>query len=338
MRPVHFPRIPFALLALAGAGGLMLGCEEDFPPYERLESLRVLAIQSEPVTPAGGQTTLLTPLVYTPGAEPVTYAWSWCPLPGSANDGYPCEVPEAQLQQLLGATGFTAPPYDLGTQATAQFPVTFDPAVLRPLCRQEGADAGMPADAAASEIPAFINCDDGFPILIKLIVTTPTDQVETVRTLNLQLDPAAPPNTNPAFDGPLVAVLPVEKTNQTLEVAFDEGGTVALPRSRATTIKASVSLSQSEPYLDRDDFGNTMPVNERLFLTWFVESGSTSPERTSFLPDRVPLEDALTSEWTPASVPDYAPALSRIIVVLRDSRGGVSWTSGVARLVEAPQE
>jgi hypothetical protein len=33
---------------------------------------------------------------------------------------------------------------------------------------------------------------------------------------------------------------------------------------------------------------------------------------------------------------DYPPKTSRIIVVVRDSRGGVAWTSGVATLEDKP--
>ena len=53
------------LLALAS------GCAgEEFDPFNRLTSLRVLAIKSEPVAPAPGEVTTLSSLLYVPEGMP----------------------------------------------------------------------------------------------------------------------------------------------------------------------------------------------------------------------------------------------------------------------------
>lgn len=344
-----------------------MGCDEDYPPYVRLDSLRVLAIQSEPISPAAGETTTLTPLVYAPEGQVVSYAWSWCPLAGPANQGYPCLVSEAQLQsgQLAQLQGqpLAVPPYDLGNAPTASFPVTFDPERLRMFCRPnsllaapatdagagdagaEDAGAVLPPDAGApqgdgggDEAAFGLDCSNGLPIQIKLTVSTATDRVDTVRALTLKLSGPQPANTNPVIDG-LAATfrVPGGRPEDTFDVAFGPEG-VTLPRQKQTVIKALVNAVHSEPFIDRDEMDQPIAANERLFLTWFVESGSMSPERTSYLPLRVPLADALKSKWTPGSLEDYPAEFSKLFVVIRDNRGGVGWASATARLVEAPRE
>lgn len=313
-----------AALALGGAA-----CTEDFPPYNRLEALRVLAIQSEPVAPAFGETTTLTPLVHTAAGEAVTYAWSWCPFAGGANDGYPCLVSEEQLRAQLGAAGANLPPFDLGTGPTASFTHTLDPAALAPLCA-----ATLPPGLAP--FPLSLDCKEGFPVSIKLVVSTPTDTITSVRSLDLRLDPSTPPNTNPRMTN-LVALLPVPGFPERRTTApFDAVGTVVLPRRVETTIQVTVDPTSSEPFVDKNERNEDIPANERLFLTWFVESGSTDDERTSFLPGLTNLLEATINGWRPASVEDYAPATSRIYVVVRDNRGGVSWLSGLATLGAEP--
>src|ERR1044071_6099377 len=104
-----------AALAAAGGGA----CTQDFPPFNRLDSLRVLAIQAEPAAPLTGETTTLTPLIFTPGdpAE-VKYRWSWCPAPGPAEQAYKCLIDNAdQLSAALG--GAPLPSFDLGDGPTA---------------------------------------------------------------------------------------------------------------------------------------------------------------------------------------------------------------------------
>lgn len=312
-----------------------LSCTEDYPPFARLEALRVLAIQSNPVMPGAGETTTLTPLVYAPEGQAISYAWSWCPLVGPANDGYPCLLPQEQLTALLGPTAAGVPAYDLGTGPTASFAVGFDPALLKPFCRPdeppgETADAGA-ADGGAP--PAIIDCTLGFPVQVRLKVKTAVDEVESVRTLHLRLDANAPSNTNPQISGIAATFKVNEDSEETFDVAFDATNSVMLPRQKATPVKAIVTPEQSEPYIDEDELGQPLATKERLFLTWFVESGRTSPERTSFIDGVVLLDDASKSKWTPGSVEDYPATTARLFVILRDNRGGVSWTSGLANLV-----
>src|SRR5205814_10041575 len=83
----------------------------------------------------------------------------------------------------------------LGSAPTAMFAHAVDPAILRRLCQ------GVPG---AVDKP---DCEGGFPILVKLAVSSAAQTVVAVFTLRLRFDPATPPNANPHIDG-LTADLP----------------------------------------------------------------------------------------------------------------------------------
>lgn len=306
------------LVALVLAGG----CGEDFDPYNRLGGLRVLAVRSEPSAPGPGEAAKLSALVYTVDKEPVTsVAWSWCPFTGSANDGYPCLLPEAQLR-AMGA-GDMVPPYDLGHEAEASLLHGVDPQALKALCAPTGMGMGMgPPAMSADFLPS---CDGGFPVTVKLVVKTAQDTVTTVRTIKLRIDPDKDANANPTVDG-ITAMLAGGERPVT------DMPDVTLPRNQDTVIKVSVPEAAAERYMGKDDNGQAAMVRERIFVTWFVEAGATRSERTSFIDGVVTLADALSNKWKPPLTKDYARDTSKLIIVVRDDRGGVVWTGGAVRL------
>lgn len=308
-------RPAWALLTLAVA---LAGCGEDFVPFNRLVSLRVLAVQSEPVAPLTGETAALAPLVYAPPGDEVTsYEWSWCPFPGNASDGYPCLVTEQEVRDLAGAAADSIPPFDLGSAPTAAFENSIDPNLLELLC------------AGTEDAPALADCDGGFPVQLKLTVRTAGEEVVTVRTLRLRFDPDSEPNGNPTVEE-LVAEIDGG------EVALGEEPAVAIPRGVETTIRARVPAAASEAYTRLGDDGEPEERRERIILTWFVETGDTTDERTVFIEDAVALEDATENEWEPDSVDDYPSEQSALIVVVRDERQGVSWRRAAVALEEVP--
>lgn len=300
-------------------------CGADFPPYNRLAGLRVLAIQTAPASPGPGEATTLTPLIYTPGAEPdptLTLAWSWCPFSGSPGAEYPCLITEEQAAMLPGAGG-SIPPFDLGTAATARLEHTVSPELLAQLCR--GVEGS----------PQLPDCEGGFPVLVKLRVRTSSDELVAVRTVRLRFDPATGANTNPTIEG-LTAV--VDGAEQPL--ADDRSLTppsltlpsLTLPRAADTTIRAQVGEAAAESYQGRKGDLTQGTVRETLTFTWFIESGETRDIYTKFIENDVPLERALENRWKPARPKDYPGETARLIVVVRDSRGGVGWRSASVRL------
>jgi hypothetical protein len=299
---------------LAAAAGIGAGCAPSFDPYNRLETLRVLAIRSDPVSPASGETANLSALIYTAPGQPVTsYAWSWCPLVGPSTAGYPCVVTEADLSALAGQPVS----FDLGASSTASLTNSLTPTALTAMC------AGAPP---FSQPP---DCTDGFPVTIALTVTTATDRVVAIAPLNLLFDGGQQRNTNPTISEPFAVVGGGRED-------LDAVGTPILPRLRETPIGVTVPDDASETYLGTDTNGNPASVREQLVLTWFVESGDTQYQNTTFIDGVVPLAEATANQWTPDSDTRYPSDAAQLIVVVRDGRNGVAWTRGLAHLGPTP--
>jgi hypothetical protein len=314
------PRLLLLTAILCGA------CAEEFAPYNRLQDLRVLAIRSEPVAPAPGETTRLDALVFAPAGQTVEYAWSWCPLAGPANDGYPCLVSEEQLRALaMGVPGIEdLPPRDLGTGPTAELPHRVPEALLTLACEGMG-----------RERPPLADCDaGGLPVTVFLRVRTATDEVQAVRTLRLRRAIDTQPNTNPTVG----ALTWLDAAGAAVGRLDDPQAPVSLVRRERAKLGVTVPAEAAERFEERVGMAMTMAAQERLFLTWFAESGSFKNERTALLPDvdRALVEDPFRNEWRPARTEDYPRTESRVIVVIRDNRGGVGWTEGAATLKEAP--
>lgn len=300
-----------ASLAALAAGA---GCDASFAAYDRLAALRVLAIRSDPVSPAAGETANLSALVYTPPGQPVTsYAWSWCPLVGPSTSGYPCLLTEADVSALAGQPVS----FDLGHAATASLGNDLGPSVLRTLC------AGRP------ELAPPPDCTDGLPVTVQLTVTTAADHVVAVGPLNLLFSADQETNQNPTISQPFAVI---GGANQDLDAV----GTTALPRGVETPIGVVVPDDASETYLGTDNDGNPAQVREQLVLTWFVESGAPQHQNTIFIDGIVSLADAVQNQWTPGDQKDYPRDTAQLIVVIRDGRNGVAWTSGLATLGSSP--
>jgi hypothetical protein len=89
----------------------------------------------------------------------------------------------------------------------------------------------------------------------------------------------------------------------------------------------------AQAYRGSNEDGQIADMRERLRLTWFVESGVTRYEQTGFI-DGVTgdFAGALENRWKPGVEKDSPAAAARIVVVIRDNRGGVSWRSGAVSL------
>jgi hypothetical protein len=325
-----------APLLLAGA------CGDQPDPAFRLKSLRVLGVHHQPVWPAPGETSVLTPFVYTPPeTSPPTYQWSWCPWAGSSQDGYPCQLSAEELA-AQGTTG--VPPEDLGTEATAAFPYSIDPALLAQACA-----GGFPGS------PAGLDCRFGFGATIKMTIKTEAkaDQIDVVDTVRLPFDATTAVNTNPMVGG-LVAVI------DGVDTPIDETAQVTIPRDHKTEIKLAIPAQAVDAYPDPRLAicpTATAPLHEALSLSWFVECGDLENQQTGYREAINSLEDAGRNKWLPGLRKDCDQEAARLIVVARDARqvlpstldiedpcaartsnrltGGIAWTSATVRLGDA---
>jgi hypothetical protein len=323
-----------SLGALALTAGTAGGCGSDFAPFNRVTGLRVLAIQSEPAAPLSGETATFNALVATPSAQPappLTYKWSWCPVAGAAGEGYRCPFEKEKIDAFLVANGQPAlPSFDLGTDATATFAYDIPPEALAAVCSGKLVLPGQPVSFP-------LDCSAGFPIQIMLTVSSDTDALTAVQTVKLRFDPATPANTNPRIDG-LSAILGPANMLMPMPIVASaaDGPLVTLPRQVATRVQVDMDQSVAEVYVGKDDDGNPATLTERLFLTWFIETGDTNDMRTSFYSGSTNFADLLKNDWTPGPIKNYPSGTARMFVVAHDNRGGVSWRAGTVNLGPAP--
>ncbi|MES1171854.1 MAG: hypothetical protein ABUL77_01345 [Bacteroidota bacterium] len=347
-------RMVCKVLWSAAALTLVAGCSVDFPPFNRLTSLRVLAIQSEPAAPAPGETATLSALVSVPPTDSnLRYTWKWCPFVGQSENGYRClltlpknvadllgletttEVTDTTFPVLLNGLADLAnvphppspPSLNLGAAPTADLLHGLEPALVAAIC----------------QILPAVNCATGLPVQIMLTVRTDsealgTDEVISVVTGHLRFpDPLTgalqAANANPEIDGLSATIADMAQP------ITDMPAVVTLPRDKETQLELTVAggADAAETYDGMDDIGAPATgLRERMYVTWFVETGDTEDSRTSFIPDRTPFDDMRKNKWTPARVKDYRDETARIFVVLHDNRGGVGWRGGVVQLEPTP--
>jgi hypothetical protein len=308
------------LLALGLLAAGLGGCSAGFDSPTLLTKLRLLALQAEPVNPALGDTSTIAPLIYSPSSATAAleWSWSWCPVLGQPNDGYVCPISYDEAGAMLAAAGVTAPvpAFDLGTGPTAAFTNPFPPDVLAALCA--GGFDGQPVD-----------CTNGFPIRVSVRVTQGAAVQLGTTVVRLPTVAGAASNANPV---PGALSVDLAMGTETL----DDAGSVQVPRLQDNVLHIAIDDSQAETYVGTGLDGDAATLRETLLVSWFAALGDFHDARTLFIDGVESLADATTDKWTPPATREEARATSRLIVVVRDDRGGVGWTSATASLEPTP--
>jgi hypothetical protein len=302
-------------------------------------------------------------------AVSVTYSWSWCPLPMSATDPSQCPIDQVAANELFaGIPG--VPPLDLGRARPQPSRIPSRPRCWPRFARRnwtrslpwpppQRAWAGSPRNGSLD----FGCTIAGFPITVKLVVTVtavgqpPSEPPATYPAIfNVFLpvnDSVQWRNTNPVLKSGISVTI-----DGVLD-QLDQAGTQGILRNFDTPVSIDMDLSNSEPLPDpnqvlpppatqdpKDHNNPYLPPNvtdrERLNVYWFAECGdfgsdSQGGPRTGYLggdPNDpiAPFSAALHNTWNVPTLDGYAGDSARIIVVVHDSRNGVTWTSGVVHL------
>ena len=78
-------------------------------------------------------------------------------------------------------------------------------------------------------------------------------------------------------------------------------------------------------------FGTTTPgiaateQREVLYITWFIEAGHTSSQHTTFFEGTAGFNTLDHNTWSLPQPEEFDRDHAKIILVLRDNRGGVAW-------------
>lgn len=340
------PSCLLLLLLLAGPSA----CDDTISSSSQLNRLRLLAVQAEPPNPRLGEVTVLRPLVYLPQGESVTYEWSWCPVPTDSRNGYQCPVDQAALDAIAAQAGLVGvPPLALGTDETVAFTNPFPAPLLASLCAGDGAATQLFTGGIEGGTSSLVYRCAVATLPVQVMLTIRGSTTDTgVLSLRLPIDDTTVGNQNPVVTG--IAVTSPEPIRP-----LDEAGLVQVPRDQEVKLRAALAPAESETYLDlqigandeyvRDPSGNLVlaPTQERLTLWWFAEGGGFVDRTTSWGLGDVdtngqpqPFGAATDNPWTTPKVDDYGRASSLVLVVVRDGRGGVAWTRGVASLEDTP--
>jgi hypothetical protein len=305
------------------AAWLFTACSDDLARYSHLDRLRVLAIASEPATPAPGETATLSALTFAPAAAPIAYHWSWCPVSTSASEAYACPFDDADTARFFGrvvdpsvASGL--PKLDLGTASIASFTNPFSEAALSSLC------------ASGLDTPAYsrdLDCQDGFPIMVVLDAAAGAERLRAGFVLRLPVGSAGDGNLNPLPSGLALADQPL--TDAPTSILVSPGETLAL--------RADIDDQAAETRAIPPSEGGPGLRRERLTTSWFVTAGDVDKDRTSFIEGETTIADMGQNQWT-APTRELWPADGKlqIAVVVRDDRGGMGWMSRQVDLVQGP--
>jgi hypothetical protein len=342
---------------MAGAALALFACSSsDFNTPTLLNKVRILGIKADPPQPALGASTTLSALVYQPppsvdgGTAAVSltgYSWSWCPLATSSIDGFKCPIDQEAANQLFASLGIVgAPPLALpapsaGEPDTATFTNPFPAPLLARLCTYGlGATSGSPGAKFACTIA-------GFPITISLVVHTSTGDLPAAFFVYLPINDAIPANLNPVVKGIKI-----------FDHQLDQAGTQEVPLNFRVPVLLDMDSSSAEVLHDPNEVlppdlypppdPNNPPLRpniahyEHLTMSWYAECGDFGAnglggDRTTYLGDPNNLNSqfgtAVENTWNIPKAEGCPIEYARMIVVVRDNRGGVTWTSGVAHVV-----
>ena len=279
----------------------------------QLESLRVLGIANSPADLAPGESAALSALVYEPGGQAISYEWSWCPSQAGSEGGFECLIDEAELQAAWATlnTGTVLPAYDLGTAETASIDLAIEPEQAIAVCE-------ILTSSEPNPEVAFFTCLSGLGLNIKLRVSTATEEVVAIRSIPV-VAPDAERNQNPLIGSE------IEVTQQGAGVL--QAGE-SLRAEEIYDLVVEVDPNESETFTPAPQEGQDPPEpkGEGLFLSWYVTTGSTHRKgeiRTTFF-EGGEIESLTENTWDMDF--DIDTDTARLFLILRDERGGISWT------------
>lgn len=298
----------------------LIACSEDFEQFTDVTKLRVMAIQSSPAELLPGDTGQITALVSAPKNKEISYQWTWCPIATNAFNAHVCPIDEKMLMDMISQnidlpialpTGVSI--FDLGTDATAEFPYVFGQDTLKLICEQI-------AEQFGDNLPFIPECEGRLATTIRLDVSDGEQTLTAVKQLNLLLDSKIVVNQNPPI-GELQIV------NSNIPSVLNADGILVVGSKDKLELKVMAAPSVSETFQTTSIVTNeVIQDNESLFMTWFITSGETEFGRTSYIPSETNFEKLLLNTWWLPSVAESS-GNATIHVVLQDERGGVSWTS-----------
>jgi hypothetical protein len=290
------PRTALPLVLILGA------CKPDLSQDDWLiASTRVLAVKSEPAEAKPGTPLTFTTLIANPldASDASTITWQFCtaPKPPTGNNVVSAECLDASSLTDAGT----------GSSIVAATPVN--------ACSLFG-----PSTPPGGFRPRDPDETGGYyqPLRIDVPGTVPTFHLERVLCdlADASIDIATEfgkeyvPNANPHF-------APITATMGGNPVSLD-----GIPKSASVELEARWTAADVESYAYYDRSSQTIITKrESMRVAWYVTAGRLDTESTGR--DGYDLSTVTSNVWTAPST----PGITKLWLVLRDSRGGVDYTT-----------
>ena len=314
-----------SLFVLLGLASTQLSCGEAFAPYWRIDKLRVLAIKADPITLKPGQRATISALVYSPDPEPITYAWEWCPFRTSPQNEYACPFTREELAEQLRANlppdapniNLLAliPDFDLGQDPTGRLVYPATQEIVLGLCQALQGFLATQDEALAEQI-GVTNCERGYDVSLRLIVTQGDERRIAAKRINLWTGSEFDQNTNPSVTGVQVRLLnPSDAPRVKDRMPWVKDGAPRdqqwhlLPEDEATPILANIPLEiRSVVDPDRIDVWQPPapqgsveprlpPEKEVILFRWFTTGGELDNSNRIWRDGLNALDDASLTEF-----------------------------------------
>lgn len=290
-----------------------IGCGDDLDPASLIKNLRILAISAEPADLVSGETMTLQALVASPDDTELWYRWEWCPFSAGADELFACTSEEMDSETMAL--------FDLGDGATASLDSTQVVFLLAGMCDvlNEGLDdLGEYADLLESF--ALPDCELGMDVTIRLTVSTADMRRVAIKRVFVWLSEPddLQRNRNPVIDGITVN-----------EQTFPADQFVWAGPATPLDWYVDVPADSLESFLLRSD-PDAGERRESITYAFYATDGDWT-EETTFADDvYVTREDAGEARFVTPLQSHTSPINTHFVV--RDERGGISWTSRQVRM------
>jgi hypothetical protein len=228
-----------------------VSCADDFTPADRVDSLRILAVESSPAKVFPNESFSLSAVVANVAQEAVEYRWSLCPVPTSADNGYICpKEADPLIQQFL--PGLDA------SQNTLNLTYSSDSvSLLQKLCTQ--INNGIYTVLSDKTFA----CETSYPLQVMLTVRTPSQERTAVRTIRLMYN-----NTNTRNPPPRI-----------LDLLFTSSATPSATDFSA--LESTTVLKRNTNYLLQITQTPKQP-DQNIGFAWYATAGTFDSQKGVF--------------------------------------------------------
>jgi hypothetical protein len=280
---------------------LSAACGADFKPGSRIESPRILALQADRPFARPGEDVALRLLSANPGEEPLQWAWGTCTLPKSSTVDDCLEVLDAELERFdprVDSLSVSVPSDLLDDLTAAQRP---------------GALIGVVVLACPGELRG------GVTLGVPMRCVDEAGNAQSIHELEVGIKRIFVRESD-RNDNPLIERVTWDgetwDEDEIQEAAVCEKETFAIDDC-SEALQRRIQLDVSEREQGRDEFAGDFA--EQVIVQFYSTHG--------LFRDQVRIAEDTDNRWVAQPGVTDDDNLATLWFIIRDDRGGVSWTT-----------